>query len=378
MTKFNLYLHIPFCRQACHYCNFHFATSLHYKDDMLKALAAEMELQKKFTGEEGVAETIYLGGGTPSLLDGGEIESLIAKARSIFSVDKNAEITLECNPDDITGQKLQEWKQAGINRLSIGIQSFRNSDLEWMNRAHSAEQASASLELSRRYFNNITADLIYGIPGLSDEDWRKNVDLLIASGVQHISCYALTVETNTALEKMIREKKMADTDQDQQARQFLLLIDWLTAAGYEHYEISNFAKPGYRSRHNSAYWSIRPDGSGNRYLGIGPSAHSFNGSHRQWNISNNQQYIRSINAGAVPYTREELSGIQRKNEYIMTALRTDQGIDLGHFDAGEKNRLSAASRSFVEKGFLIAGPDSIRLTTRGKLFADGIAADLFE
>ena len=373
----NIYLHIPFCRQACNYCNFHFATSLVYKQEMLGAMVKELELQKGFIEKE-VVETIYFGGGTPSLLSGEEISLLLKKIREFYPVDPSAEITLEANPDDVTEESLLSWRTAGINRLSIGIQSFREEDLSWMNRAHNAQQAAASLQLAGKHFSNITADLIYGIPGLSDEDWKENVTRLVASGVQHISCYALAVESNTPLAKMIREKRSADTEQEAQARQFLLLMDWLREEGFEHYEISNFSRPGFRSRHNSAYWSIGPDGSGKKYLGIGPSAHSYDGSSRQWNVANNQQYIRSLRSGTIPATREDLAPVQRKNEYLMTALRTMEGIELLRLEENEQERLRKLSSPYAEKGYLRLEANRIRLTDRGKLFADGIAADLFE
>ena len=345
---------------------------------MLDAMSAELHLQKDFAGKDDSVETIYFGGGTPSLLSGTEIHKLISDARSIFNLAEDTEITLEANPDDITEDSLIEWKHAGVNRLSIGIQSFRESDLQWMNRAHTASQAMDSLRLAVNHFSNITADVIYGIPGLADDEWELNVKKLVDSGIQHISCYALTVESHTPLAKMIRENKLQGTDQDHQARQFLLLISWLTAAGFEHYEISNFARPGYRSRHNSAYWSVGPTGQGKKYLGIGPSAHSYNGTGRQWNISNNQQYIRSIESGIVPFTVEELNGVQKKNEYIMTALRTYEGIELARLDAADRQRLALASKVHLERGHLVVSDEHIRLTTEGKLFADGIAADLFE
>ncbi len=373
----NLYLHIPFCKQACTYCNFHVATSLVHKEDMLRAMLKEIELQKGFIDDEEV-ETIYFGGGTPSLLSGEEASRFLKKIKEVFKVSSSAEITLEANPDDITEGSLVSWKIAGLNRLSIGIQSFREEDLRWMNRAHNAIQARESMQLATKHFTNITADLIYGIPGLSDEDWKENVKLLIGSGVQHISCYALTVETNTPLAKMIRENKWADPDQETQARQYLSLIEWLREAGFEHYEISNFARPGFRSRHNSAYWSIGPDGRGKKYLGLGPSAHSFNGSSRQWNVANNQQYIRSIQEGVVPAVKEELDQVQRKNEYLMTALRTIEGIELMRLDREERQRLTRISSPYAEKGYIQIESNRIRLTDRGKLFADGIAADLFE
>lgn len=257
-----IYIHIPFCKQACHYCNFHFSTSLRYKNELLAALLKETELQKNYLSAEPV-ETIYFGGGTPSLLDIEDLKLQIDKIRSVYSVSKSAEITLETNPDDITEKKISEWKEAGINRLSIGIQSFFDDDLKWMNRAHTAEQAIRSLELATRHFHNITVDLIYGTPLLTNEKWEQNVETVIGLSIPHISCYALTVEEKTPLYKMIRLHEKEDINPDKQSEQFLLLMEWLEKAEYEHYEISNFAKPGFRSRHNESYWH------GKKYLGLG-------------------------------------------------------------------------------------------------------------
>lgn len=364
-----IYIHIPFCRQACHYCNFHFTTSMRYKDDLVHALAKETELQKNYLVGEAV-KTIYFGGGTPSLLEIEDLKLIIEKIRNTFLVQSGGEITLEANPDDITEEKLLQWKEAGINRLSIGIQSFFDEDLQWMNRAHTAEQAINSLKLVTNHFSNITIDLIYGIPGLSDEKWKQNVDTAVAIKIPHLSCYALTVEKKTPLDKMIREERKENMDPDKQSEQFLLLMHWMENAGYEHYEISNFAKPGLQSQHNSSYWQ------GKKYLGIGPSAHSFNGNSRQWNISNNQQYIDSIQKGIIPYQREELTEIQKLNEYIMTSLRTKEGLDLAKTgDASEK--LAVAAGKYIEGGLICAADNHLILTREGKLLADGIAAALF-
>ncbi|HEY0732877.1 MAG TPA: radical SAM family heme chaperone HemW, partial [Chitinophagaceae bacterium] len=282
-----IYLHIPFCKQSCHYCNFHFTTSLRYKDDLVKALVAEAALQRDFLQDDPV-RTIYFGGGTPSLLSLDDINVLLQKLKEIYNPVSAAEITLEANPDDLTKEKLEGWKNAGINRLRIGVQSLYQEELQWMNRAHNAQQALESILLAKEYFENITIDLIYGSPLLTDEMWKSNVDKAISLNIPHLSCYALTVEEKTPLHKMIHLNKSPDVDNDKQARQFLLLMQWLRAAGYEHYEVSNFAKPGYRSRHNASYWQ------GEKYLGLGPSAHSYDGINRQWNIANNQQYIASI------------------------------------------------------------------------------------
>jgi oxygen-independent coproporphyrinogen III oxidase len=361
-----IYIHIPFCKQACHYCNFHFATSLHHKNELVAALLKEIALQKNYLEEETV-ETIYIGGGTPSLLEIEDLRLLIDTITKVFNVLTGAEITLEANPDDITREKLEGWKVTGINRLSIGIQSFFEEDLQWMNRAHTAEQAMGNLQLARESFENITIDLIYGTPQLTNEKWKHNVDTAIALNIPHLSCYALTVEPKTPLDKMIRQQRSPDVNPDNQSEQFLLLMEWLDKADYEHYEISNFAKPGQRSRHNSSYWS------GKKYLGLGPSAHSFNGVSRQWNISNNQRYIASLEENSIPFEKEELTGTQKLNEYIMTSLRTIEGMDLAI--AGEA--LLIKSKKFIDGGLMTREKNALVLTREGKLLADGIAAELF-
>lgn len=365
-----IYIHIPFCRQACHYCNFHFSTSLRYKNELIAALLKETDLQgENFLAEP--VETIYLGGGTPSLLDTEETALLIEKIKSRFQVADGAEVTLEANPDDITGKKIAGWKASGINRLSIGVQSFFDEDLQWMNRAHNATQARESLQLAINNFRNITIDLIYGTPGLTNEKWKKNVDTAISMGIPHLSCYALTVEPKTPLDKLIREQKAADIDPGRQSEQFMLLMEWLAAAGYEHYEISNFAKPGFRSRHNSSYWQGKP------YIGLGPSAHSFDGGARWWNVSNNTRYIEAIKNGVLPLEKETLTLSQQLNEYIMISLRTMEGLDLSRIDPGQQKIILAGSQKYISRGLVTLENNFIKLTREGKLFADGIAANLF-
>lgn len=365
-----IYIHIPFCRKKCHYCNFHFTTSLYYKNDLVKALAKEISLQKDYLQHERV-ETIYFGGGTPSLLDIEDIVLILDQTRRYFQLADNPEVTLETNPDDISEQKLMGWKEAGINRLSIGIQSFFDEDLQWMNRAHHAQQAKESLVLAQKHFDNITADLIYGTPGLTNEKWKQNVDTAITLKIPHLSCYALTVEPKTPLDKLIRQKKKEDVNPDQQSEQLLLLMEWMEKAGYEHYEISNFALPGWRSRHNSSYWTGKP------YLGIGPSAHSYTGKTRQWNIANNNIYISSIQAGVVPFEKEELTATQQLNEYIMTSLRTAEGIDLERLGKDDAERLVQKSKHYIEASLIKEENHHLILTREGKLLADGIAAHLF-
>lgn len=368
-----IYLHIPFCRQACHYCNFHFATSLHYKDELIAAMLKEIVLQKEYLMSDKV-ETIYFGGGTPSILMIEDLILLLKKLVDEFDVAKNAEITLETNPDDITEEKLLQWKAMGINRLSIGVQSFFEEDLQWMNRAHNALQAKASLQLAKKHFDNITIDLIYGLPDLTNEKWKQNVDTAIAFNIPHLSCYALTVEPKTPLDKMIKLNKSKDVNPDKQSEQFLLLMQWLDDAGYEHYEISNFAKSTFRSKHNCSYWQ------GKKYLGLGPSAHSFNGNERQWNISNNKAYISSINENKIPAEIEMLTKTQQMNEYIMTSLRTMEGLkfeNIVFFETISKESLLKKSERFINSGLMRQENETLILTRDGKLLADGIAADLF-
>ncbi len=369
-----VYIHIPFCRKACHYCNFHFSTSLQLQEDFVTALLREIELQQSYLSEP--VSTIYFGGGTPSVLPSADIKNIIFCLKKNFIIDNNAEITLEGNPDDITFEKLEEWKEIGINRLSIGIQSFGQEDLIWMNRAHNAQQTFDCITLAQKAgFNNLTIDLIYGTPTLSEEAWEKNVKTAIALQIPHLSCYALTVEPKTALAEMIKQKAVADVDTEKQARHFELLMQWMGEAGYEHYEISNFAKPGFRSRHNSSYWQ------GKSYVGLGPSAHSFNATSRQWNVSNNALYIQSILKGVVPFETEILTIQQQLNEYIMTSLRTLEGISLEkvkqNFGEDKYETIIRTALPHVHHHHLLIEYNYLKTTTEGKLLADGIASDLF-
>jgi len=369
-----IYIHIPFCRKACHYCNFHFSTSRKGENDFSVALLNEIELQANYLEKQPV-ETIYFGGGTPSMMSSSFLKEVLKKIAHNYSVSKTAEITLEANPDDITDEHLQQWKSIGINRLSIGIQSFFEEDLQWMNRAHNSKQALKAIESARQLFDNITVDLIYGTPGLTDEMWKQNVDTVLGLQIPHLSCYALTVEPKTALHHMVVKKEKSAVNSEDQARQFLLLMDWMEKAGFDHYEISNFALPGMRSRHNSAYWS------GAYYLGLGPSAHSFNGKSRQWNIANNALYSQSLLKNELLFEIETLTPVQQLNEYIMTALRTMEGISM----ATVGKRFGEAAAIELKKGFipfekekkLLSSADRYFLSKEGRLLADGIAASLF-
>jgi oxygen-independent coproporphyrinogen-3 oxidase len=369
-----IYIHIPFCRKACHYCNFHFSVSQNLLPQMIDAICHEAELRNDYINED--IATIYFGGGTPSLTTKYEVRSTIDKMRDLFTVNAGAEITLEANPDDINEEKLIAWKDAGINRLSIGVQSFFDDDLQWMNRVHTAAEAYKSIELAMQSgFENISIDLIYGTPYLNDERWLKNLETALKLNVPHLSCYALTVEPNTALQKMIALNKKENIDAEKQSHQFEILMQWGAENNFEHYEISNFAKPGFRSKHNSSYWQ------GKSYLGLGPSAHSYNGISRQWNIANNVLYIESINKNIVPFEMEELSSTQKINEYLMTGLRTIEGVDLNHLEKlSDKKIISKIindAQKFIQQNLIEQKNNSLLLTQKGKLFADGIAADLF-
>jgi oxygen-independent coproporphyrinogen-3 oxidase len=371
-----IYLHIPYCKRACHYCNFHFSTTRYQLDEMMNAIAKEASLQRDYLAGQTI-NTLYFGGGTPSLLDTAHLQLLLDVLQQHYVISSNAEITLEANPDDITPAKAAAWQSLGINRLSIGIQSFADADLQWMNRAHNAAQAIGAIRIAQDAgLHNLTIDLIYGTPTLSNAQWEKNVQTALALNIPHLSCYALTVEPQTALHKMIERHKLPDTDPEQQAAQFLLLMQWLADAGYEHYEISNFAKPGHRSLHNTNYWQ------GVHYLGIGPSAHSFNGSSRQWNIANNALYLQALANNTVPVEKEILTPEQQLNEYIMTALRTMEGIDLTKVKTvwGEAaaTRLLRESHAHQQARHLIHHEQQLILTRAGKLLADGIAAGLFQ
>lgn len=372
-----IYVHIPFCKMACNYCNFHFSTSLHYKNEFVAALLNEIQLQQQNNYLKGsTIETIYFGGGTPALLAVDELERIMNQLQKNFRIHAAAEITLEANPDDVTNEKLMAWKQLGINRLSIGIQSLFDEDLQWMNRVHNAAQAKQVISMARAAgFEDFTVDLIYGIPGLTDEKWAHNINWVLEQGITHLSCYALTVEPNTPLHKLIRTQQKQDVDAAQQSRQFIQLMDTMEHKGWEHYEISNFAKPGHRSRHNSAYWHGVP------YLGLGPSAHSYNGSSRQWNVANNQQYIRALNENRIPFEAEELTVTQQMNEYIMTSLRLMEGCNLDvitqKFGSDKTEQILREAERYLHLQWMKQENKHLLLTREGKLFADRIAGDLF-
>lgn len=369
-----IYIHIPFCKQACHYCDFHFSTSLKYRDEMVQSIIKEIKLQKNYLSGETI-QTIYFGGGTPSLLNADEINQIINTITGLHTVASDAEITLEANPDDLHQSAIKALRQTPVNRFSIGIQSFFDEDLLWMNRAHHAAEAESAVKRAQDAgFENITADLIYGYPMLTDAKWQQNMDKLFALDVPHVSAYSLTVEPRTALATFIKNKKTAPLNDQQSAEQFLSLMGEMEKHGFEHYEISNFAKPGHYSRHNTNYWR------GVKYLGVGPSAHSFNGDTRQWNIANNAKYLAELAEARIPFEVEELTEENRLNEYIMTSLRTMWGLDLNKLEsiaAGASTILLQEARPFFDKEWLHRTNDILTLTLSGKLYADHIAGELF-
>lgn len=368
-----IYIHIPFCKQACHYCDFHFSTSLKKKSELVEALCRELVLRKDEI--DGTIETIYFGGGTPSLLTREELDLIFKTIYENYTVAEFAEVTLEANPDDLTEEKIKQLADSPINRLSIGIQSFFEEDLKLMNRAHNAKEAEQCLTLATRYFDNISLDLIYGIPGMSNDRWQQNIEKALSFGIPHISSYALTVEPKTALYTFIKKGIVPPIDEELAEQHFHTLIKMLTHKGFVHYELSNFGKEGYFSRNNTAYWQGKP------YLGIGPSAHSFDGNTRSWNVSNNTLYIKSIEKNELPSETETLTTTDHYNEYIMTGLRTMWGVSLNRvekeFGTKIKDYLIQQAQKHIETQLLYVDRDTLLVTKKGKFLSDGLSADLF-
>ena len=370
-----IYIHIPFCKQACHYCDFHFSTSLKKKELLLDALVKEMKLRKhELEGQ--TIETIYFGGGTPSLLSNFEIQTILDSVFENYNVVENPEITLEANPDDLTKDRISELAITPINRLSIGIQSFFEEDLKLMNRAHNANEAKKCLEEATKYFENITIDLIYGIPGLTNKRWIKNIETALSFNIPHISSYALTVEPKTALESFIKKGTIKNVDDDLAQEQFHMLIEKLEASGFVQYELSNFGKPDFFSKHNTSYWQEKS------YLGIGPSAHSFNGTQRSWNVRNNSKYINALANDELPLEIENLTIVDQYNEYVMTGLRTIWGVSLRKieqdFGKSYKTYILEQSKKHIGQDLLYLEGGKILVTKKGKFLSDGIASDLFK
>ena len=371
-----IYIHIPFCKKACHYCDFHFSTSLQNKDALVKSIVSEIDLRLNYLPDKNI-NTIYFGGGTPSLLSERESFSILEKIYKLYNVSKDAEITMECNPDDLLDEKLKELKRLEINRLSIGLQSFDEEELVWMNRAHTAKESEASVKRAQdRGFENITIDLIYGSKFCNLSNWKKTIDKAIALDVKHISSYNLTIEEKTKLGHDFKVKKEVAIDDEKSSELFLEMVDRLEKNNFIHYEISNFGKEGFFSTHNSNYWK------GQHYIGLGPSAHSFDGASRQWNISNNNIYIKRISENNNNYfEREVLSEKERFNEYILTSLRTIWGIDLNYlksnFNADYMKAFLVQIEKYINQETIVVKDSTYTLTEKGKLLADRIASELF-
>ncbi|MDC1285066.1 radical SAM family heme chaperone HemW [Flavobacteriaceae bacterium] len=371
-----IYFHVPFCKQACHYCNFHFSTSLKHKNPVLDAMLSELKLRKAELSDNEEIRSIYFGGGTPSLLSSDEVSVLIKEVKLNFNVAVDAEITLEMNPDDDRPNYLEELKVVGVNRLSVGIQSFHEEELKLMNRAHNAQEAFDVLNRIQGLYDNFSLDLIFGLPNSTTESWQKNVEYALQFNPAHISSYLLTVEPKTVLNHQIDNKQIEVLGEEDVLTQFNFLVDRLQAKGYDHYELSSFGKPGFRSVNNTAYWSEKP------YLGIGPSAHSFNGETRSWNISNNAQYLKGISIGKPLIEREKLSVTDRYNEYIMIGLRMQNGISLDYIDknfgSDYKKLLIKGVQSQITSQVLYWDGDLLKVSRNAMMLVDGLASDLFK
>ena len=369
-----IYIHIPFCKKLCSYCDFYHIITQSDNKQFIDALVKEAALRREYAGNE-IIETIYLGGGTPSVLSVAEIKRIMEAIRKIYMVSENCEVTIEINPDDADKEYLQELKYSGINRISLGIQSWRDSDLKLLNRRHNATQSAYALEETLKAgFRNVTIDLIYGIPGSTTTDWADNLDKTFSYDIKHLSAYHLTIEPNTVFSKMKEKGLLSEIDEEESSAQFNLLIDKSQSAGFVHYEISNFGKPGYFSIHNSNYWKQV------NYIGLGPSAHSFNGYSRQWNIRDVKKYIKSVNSGSPVYEREELDKKTRFNEYIMTTLRTMWGIDLEYveriFDKEGYDYILNTAGKLINYGLMKQENKTLVLTNQGKMISDNIISEI--
>jgi oxygen-independent coproporphyrinogen-3 oxidase len=366
-----VYLHIPFCRKRCTYCDFHFSTTFEsYRSDLLAAIAKELDLRA--SEAYGELQSVYFGGGTPSILSFGELEELFKHIHENYKLATDCEITFEVNPEDISADNLRFWKDVGINRLSIGLQTFTDSDLQWMNRAHQVKDGLDGIRLARQVgFENISVDLIYGLPGQSLSAWQKSLEAVFELQIQHFSAYCLTIEPQTALHHLVSKKKLQPAEETLQSDQFLHLIEHARVNGFEQYEISNFALPGFHSRHNSSYWKFQP------YIGVGPSAHSFDGKSRRWNIRNNTLYTQGVGKTDSWFEVEDLSDNERRNEQILLGLRTKWGLDEALLSSNWTQKESAQIDAYARLNLLLKVDGRIVLTEQGKLQADGIAAALF-
>jgi len=369
-----IYIHIPFCKKLCSYCDFYHIITQSENRSFLDALIKEAAVRREYIGNE-IVTTIYIGGGTPSVLNPGEIMAILENIRKIFSLHEECEITIEANPDDIDNEYLSALKDSGISRISLGIQSWRDSDLKFLNRRHNALQAAEALtQTINAGFGNVTIDLIYGIPGMKLSDWSSNIDISLSYDINHLSAYHLTYESGTVLNKMKEKGLLTEIDEEESTAQFNILIDKTQTAGFVQYEISNFGKPGYFSIHNTNYWKQV------NYLGLGPSAHSFNGYSRQWNIRDVKKYIKAVNSGTVFFEKEELDKKTRFNEYIMTSLRTMWGIDLDYveniFDKEGYDYIVNIAGKLIDYGMLKQENKTLILTNQGKMISDNIISEL--
>ncbi len=370
-----IYFHIPFCKQACHYCDFHFSTNFRNVTQLVYAMKVELRLRADYVDSE-LIETIYFGGGTPSAIPPHLIGELIDEVRQIHEVSKDAEISLEANPDDLTKENLQAWKSYGINRLSIGVQSFVDEHLKFMNRAHNSEEAINGLTWAKEIgITNITMDLIYGIPNMTMEQWHSNLQTFFDLDLPHLSAYGLTIEDQTHLGHLVKTHQVQTEKDSNYNVQFEYLMNATQAQGFDHYEISNFGKPGFYSGHNTAYWL------GKKYVGIGPSAHSFNGKERSWNVASNMKYTKLLKEEKLPSEIENLSINDQFNEYVLTRLRTIWGIETRQIKTqfGDKfqNILNSSITPYVRSGHVLFDGVSYTLSTEGKYLADKISSDLF-
>ena len=370
-----VYFHVPFCKQACHYCNFHFSTSLKYKTSILEAMLVELDLRKQELPSESIINSIYFGGGTPSLLSSDDIKNLIERVNAHFITSDDVEITLEMNPDDYRANYLEELKLVGVNRLSLGIQSFHEEELKLMNRAHNAEEAFRILKKIDMLFDNFSLDLIYGLPKSNLKSWKKNIEYALQFNPKHISSYVLTVEPKTVLNHQVEKNEVEVLGEEGVLAQFNYLVNRLEKEGFDHYELSSFGKPGFRSVNNSAYWS------GKSYLGIGPSAHSFDGLSRSWNVSNNNKYLKGISSKEPLIEREVLTKADRYNEYLMTGLRTENGVSLGYihenFGFHFKELLEKEAQVQIASQVLFWDGDTLKVARESMFLVDGIASNLF-
>lgn len=369
-----IYIHVPYCKTKCPYCDFFSVTGMHNKSSFLSALMEEIHLQKDYFGNRKI-QTLYFGGGTPSLLRMEELKLIFARLYATFNIDEEAEITVECNPDDVSPDFYSELKSVGFNRLSLGIQSFNEEDLQFLGRRHTVEQNALSIQWAlQEGFENISIDLIYGLPGSTSDSWKETLETAFGFPFKHLSAYHLTIEPGTAFGEKLNKGEWNEISEENSLEQFHILIGYAQKKGFEHYELSSFALPGYYSRHNTGYWWQKP------YLGLGPSSHSYNGDTRQWNVANVNLYVKSVLNGKIPCKKEILTMQDRFNEYLITRLRTQWGVDLAaidrNFGPGYKDCLLTAARSFLDRHYLERNGNILSMTNKGKFISDAIFREI--